>query len=34
MWIYNGLNFTEDMIENNVGFVYIIENEEKNLIEN
>ena len=26
MWIYNGSEFTEDMIEDNVGFVYIITN--------
>ena len=26
MWIYNESEFTEDMIEDNVGFVYIITN--------
>jgi len=26
MWLYNGEIFTEDMIEENVGFVYLIEN--------
>jgi hypothetical protein len=26
MWLYNGIEFTEDMISDNVGFVYLIEN--------
>lgn len=26
MWLYNGTEFTEEMIDNNVGFVYQIEN--------
>jgi hypothetical protein len=26
MWLYNGTEFTEDMISDNVGFVYLIEN--------
>lgn len=26
MWLYHGREFTEDMIEDNVGFVYLIEN--------
>lgn len=26
MWIYNGQRFTEDMIDDNIGFVYIITN--------
>ena len=26
MWLYNGLEFTEEMIGDNVGFVYIITN--------
>ena len=27
MWLYNSEEFTEDMIEDNVGFVYLITNE-------
>ena len=26
MWLYNDIEFTEDMISDNVGFVYIISN--------
>jgi len=26
MWLYNGTEFTEEMIDNNIGFVYQIEN--------
>lgn len=26
MWLYNGIEFTEDMIGDNVGFVYLITN--------
>ena len=26
MWLYNGSEFTEDMISDNVGFVYVITN--------
>ena len=26
MWLYNGVEFTEDMIGDNVGFVYLITN--------
>lgn len=26
MWLYNGIEFTEEMIGDNVGFVYIISN--------